>query len=250
MQVLVKVIGFSAQERHAIRTLLRLSEEGDVRFRLWKQADRLAPNVLLLDADSHEAALEVQSPAFTPQTKSIVVGGRDTGISPHGAWKVFQRPLNWAEVLQELELLFVAEKMDIPLHAPEDEMSQVAVTIPPGYKTAIIIGLQREEQMYLKARLSLQGIAHVTEANDAGQAAQYLGQQCFDIVIVSQQLPDANAPAFIQALRAQARAPHAIIVVAHRSDWASIQTMESLGVSGVLEFPFIPQQVGELFARV
>lgn len=249
MNILVKVIGFSSEERHAIQTLLRLSEEGDVRFRLWRGADKLAPNVLLLDADSHEAALEVQSPTFTPQTKSIVVGGA-AGASIDGAWRVFQRPLNWAEVLRGLEALFVTAQTDILLHAPEDALQPGAALIPPGYKTALIIGLSREQQMYLKARLSLQGIAHVMEAIDAGQAAEHLGQQGFDIVIVSQQLPDADSAALIQALRAHAHSPHAIIVVMAQNDWASVQKIESWGVTGVLELPFVPHQVGELFARI
>ncbi len=248
MHVLVKVIGFSPEERHAIQTMLRLSQEGDVRFRLWKTADKLAPNVLLLDADSLEAALEVQSPTFTPQIKSIVVGGATAFVE--GAWRVFQRPLNWAEVLRALETLFVAAHPDISLHAPEDENPQDAALIPPGYKTALIIGLQREQQMYLKARLSLQGIAHVLEASDAGQAAEYLGQQGFDIVIVSQHLPDADSASLIQALRAHTHVPHAIIVVMAQNDWASTQKIESLGVAGVLEFPFSPHQVAELFARI
>lgn len=247
MNVLVKVIGFSTDERHAIQTLLRLSEEGDVRFKLWRPGDCLAPNVLLLDADSHEAALEVQLPTFTPQTKSIVVGD---GTTIENAWKVFQRPLNWNEVLLELEVLFVTAQTDIPIHAPEEEVPTTSPSIPPGYKTALIIGLQREHQLYLKARLSLQGIAHVVEANDAGQAAEYLGQQGFDIVIVSQQLPDADTASLIQALRSHACAPHAIIVVAAQSNWASLQKIESSGVTGVLELPFMPHQVGELFARL
>ena len=248
MHVLVKVIGFSAEERHAIQTLMRLSQEGEVRFRQWRAVDKLAPNVLLLDADSLEAALEVQSPAFTPQTKSIVVGAGGASIA--GAWKVFQRPLNWVDVLRALEALFVTEKMDLPLHAPEDEGLAGAAAIPPGYKTALIVGLTREQQMYLKARLSLQGIAHVTEAADAGQAAEHLGQQGFDIVIVSQQLPDADSASLVQALRAHTHAPHAIIVVMAQNDWASVQKTEGSGVTGVLELPFIPHQVGELFARI
>jgi CheY-like chemotaxis protein len=248
MHVLVKVIGFSPEERHAIQTMLRLSQEGDVRFRLWKAADKLAPNVLLLDADSLEAALEVQSPSFTQQTKSIVVGG--TTDSMEGAWRVFQRPLNWAEVLNALEGLFVVARTDISLHAPEEELQQDLPQIPPGYKTALIIGLEREQQMYLKARLSLQGIAHVLEASDAGQAADYLSQQGFDIVIVSQQLPDADSSSLIQALRAHTHTPHAIIVVMAQNDWASMQKIESLGVAGVLELPFSPHQVAELFARI
>lgn len=249
MHVLVKVVGFSVDERHAIQTLLHLSEDGDVRFKLWKPEDGLAPNVFLLDADSHETAMEVQSPAFTPQTQSIVVG---EGIRIDRAWRVFKRPLNWADVLRELELLFGTEQADIEIHTPEDDVRVSSSKVAPGYKTALIIGLSREHQLYLKARLALQGIVHVVEANDAGQAAQYLGeqQQGFGIVIVSEHLPDADTAALINALRSHTNAPHAIIVIPDQADCATLQKIENWGGTGVLELPFLPQQVRKMFARI
>lgn len=248
MNVLVKVVGFSADERHAIQTVLRLSEDSDVRFRLWRPDGGLAPNVLLLDADSHEAALEVQSPTFHVHTKSIVVG--DAAMID-GAWKVFARPVEWAQVVQELELLFGSTQSDISIHAPDDVAALAEPMIPPGYKTGIIIGLPREQQLYLKARLSLQGIAHVVEAANAGQATEYLGKQGFDVVIVSQSLPDADTPALVQALlRSHMCPPHAIIAVVAHGGWELRQQLEDAGVTGLLEMPFTPHQVGELFARL
>lgn len=248
MHVSIKVIGFSADERHALQTLFHLSEDGDVRFKLWHPGDLLAPNVLLLDADSHEAALEVQSPAFRPHTKSIVVG---QSAIVDGAWKVVSRPLQWKQVLRELEALFTVAQADIPIHEPGADALAAEASIPPGYKTGLIVGLSREQQFYLKARLSLQGIAHVVEAADAGYAAEHLGKQGFDIVIVSCSLPDANAAALIQALHTHVRPPHAIVVVIpHDGSWALRQEMENLGVAGVLDTPFTPHQVCEMFARL
>ena len=69
-------------------------------------------------------------------------------------------------------------------------------------------------------------------------------------MIVSQHLPDADTASLVQALRTHACAPHAIIVVMAEGNWASLQKIESLGVTGVLELPFSPHQVGELFARL
>lgn len=248
MNVFVKVIGFSADERHALQTLFHLSKDFDVGFTLWHPSDLLAPHVLLLDADSHEAALEVQSPMFRPLTKFIVVG--DSALVD-GAWKVLSRPLQWRQVLQELEALFAATQTDIPIHTPEDDASTVMTGIPPGYKTGLIIGLPREQQLYLKALLSLQGIAHVVEAENAGCATECLGKQCFDIVIISCSLPDADTAAFIHALQMQVRPPHAIVVVVPRGNtWERRNAIENWGVTGILDVPITPHQVGEMLARL
>ena len=246
MNVWVRVIGFSADERHAIQTMLHLSEEFGVRFKWWQPGYLLAPNVVLIDADSHEAELQIHSPAFNSQTKSLVVG---RGMVVEGAWKVFDRPLDWALIVRELESLFVAPRLDIDLHTPEEFASTEAM-IPPGYKTALIIGLEREEQLYLKARLSLQGIAHVAEVANAGEAAELLGRQGFEIVILSGVLPDADAGLLVQVLREHLHPPQSIIAVLDRGNWPLLQRMEGQGVTTVLERPFLPHQVAEVFARL
>ncbi|TXH87296.1 MAG: response regulator [Rhodoferax sp.] len=250
MNVFVKTVGFSADERHALQTMFRLSDGQDVQYRLWQPGRMLVPHVVLLDAESHEAALEVQSPTFRPHTKTIVVG--DPAFF-QGAWKVVSRPLQWKQVIAELEVLFASGlQATAHLHDPTLDLNPAShATIPPGYKTALIIGLPREEQLYLKARLSLQGIAHVVEAVDAGQAAEHLGQQGVDIVVVSSQLPDADAAALIQALKSHVCPPYAIVaVVPHDCNWAQRLQMETAGATGVLEAPFIPHKVGEMFANL
>jgi CheY-like chemotaxis protein len=246
MNVWVKVIGFSTEERHAIHTMLRLSGESGVRFRAWQPGDHLAPNVVLIDADSHEAELEVHSPTFNPKTKSLVVGG---AMAIDGAWRTFERPLDWSQVLRALELLFVVAQTDRAQQSNRDHESAIAL-IPPGYKTALIIGLEREEQLYLKARLSLQGIAHVVEAANVGQASELLGRQGFEIVLLSTRLADADSASLIQALREHVQPPQAIIAVLDKASWESQQILEAQGVFGVLERPFIPHQVGEVFSRL
>lgn len=247
MNVWVKVVGFSLEEQHAIQTLLRLSEGECIRFKLWQPGDMLAPNVLIIDADSHAAELEIQSSTFNAQTKSIVVGH---GIVIEGAWRIFERPLVWADVLRELEALFVATDVDIDLHGPEDAQVDTHLSVPPGYKTGLIVGLAREEQLYLKARLSLQGITHVDEVDTAGDAAQRMGQQTFDVVVLSQDLPDADLGPFIQALRERGDSKMAVVAVLRNSNWQQLSALEALGTKGVLEIPFVPHQVGALFSRL
>lgn len=247
MNVWVRVIGFSSEERHAIQTLLHLSESGDVRFRLWQPGYLLSPNVVIIDADSHEAELQVHSPGFNPQTKALVVGH---GLNLASAWRVLERPLDWAKVLHELEALFVCDLPDLTLHDPDEAFASTQAMIPPGYKTALVIGLAREDQLYLKARLSLQGIAHVSEVANAAQAAEALAVRGYDIVIISASLPDADVCPLVQVLQEQAQAPQTIIVVVERTDWHTARQLESLGIAGVLERPFEPHLVAELFGRV
>ena len=246
MNVWVRVIGFSPDERHAIQTLLHLSETFSVRFKLWHPGYLLAPNVMLIDADSHEAELEIHSPGFHSQTKSLVIG---RGLVIASAWKVLDRPVEWGQVLRELEILFVAPQLDVDLHTPE-EFAATQTMIPPGYKTALIIGLAREEQFYLKARLSLQGISHVAEVGNAGNASELMGRQFFEIVILDAALPDADAPLLIQVLREHLHPPKAIIAVLDQANWEVLRMMEEQGVTAVLERPFIPAQVGEVFSRL
>jgi hypothetical protein len=69
--VWVKVVGFSDTERHSINTLLRLSEGACPTYVLWTPDTQAAPNVLLLDADSYEAGLEMVSPRFNSNVKYI-----------------------------------------------------------------------------------------------------------------------------------------------------------------------------------
>lgn len=249
MNVWVKVVGFSSEERHAIQTMLRLSQEGDVRLRWWSPERGVAPHVILLDAESHAAALEIQSPSFNPGTKSIVVG--DGGVSIAGMWRRFERPLDWAQMLREFETLFMGNAAPVQLSEPCDSLPAfMEDSVPPGYKTALIVGLAREEQMYLKARLSLQGIAHVDEVANASDAVKNMGQHRYDVLIIGCPLPDVDVPTFIQALHERHEAPVEIVAVMGETQWQVTQSMESLGVLAVLETPFTPHRVGAVFAQL
>lgn len=248
MNVWVKVVGFSTEERHAIQTMLRLSQESSIRFKWWVPTCGLAPNLLLLDTESHEAELEVQSPSFNPFTKSIVVGG---ALSVPGTWRQIERPLDWRQMLREFETLFVSAEIDLLLHEPGSSKEHPGTeSIPPGFKTGLIVGLSREEQFYLKARLALQGIAHVEEVDDATQAAEQMGSHRYDMVIVAYPLPDVDARSFIQVLLERREAPMEVVVVLTEPAWKETLDMESTGIRGVLETPFLPHQVGELISQL
>ena len=77
-----------------------------------------------------------------------------------------------------------------------------------------------------------------------------MGRQDFEIVILSAALPDADAGLLIQVLREHLHPPKAIIAVLDQANWSALEKLEEQGVTAVLERPFIPFQVGEVFSRL
>lgn len=250
MNVWVKVVGFSNEERHAIQTMLRLSHDGNVRLRWWSAQNGVAPHLVLLDSESLAGDLEMQMPSFNPSTKTIVVG-KEGGAVP-GMWCRFERPLDWARILQEFEALFLLNGMQAPLHEPGDSSSTGVeeYCVPPGYKSALIVGLKREDQMYLKARLALQGIIHVDEVAGANEAAKNMSRRDYQIVIVGCPLLDVDVLTFIHALHERHQAPVKIVAVMEEARWKETQTMASLGVQDVLETPFLPLRVSSVLSQL
>ena len=72
--VMVKVMGFSDKERHSLNTLFRLSSRQIPSYQLWTLESVSQPHVALIDVDSYEATLELESPNFNPNLKVIAIG--------------------------------------------------------------------------------------------------------------------------------------------------------------------------------
>ena len=87
-RVFIKVVGFSDEERHAINTLFRVSENSETQYQLWAPEAPEPARVALLDGDSWEARLEAESPS-NGQVKMIWVGAHP----PSRVWRNFPRPL-------------------------------------------------------------------------------------------------------------------------------------------------------------
>ncbi|GAC1537370.1 MAG: hypothetical protein NVS2B4_17560 [Ramlibacter sp.] len=57
----MRVIGFGDNERHSLNTLLRLSDgRFETRYQLWLAGP--GPDLALIDSQSYEAVLELESP--------------------------------------------------------------------------------------------------------------------------------------------------------------------------------------------
>ncbi len=241
--VWVKVVGFSDTERHSINTLFRLSEGACPAYALWTPEAQAAPNVLLLDVDSYEAGLEMVSPSFNSNLKYICVG--DEPVC--NAWRSFARPVDWSALIHVLDGLFTAQgevDIDIGLYSDTDK------PVPPGVRVSLMVGMSREERLYLRARLAIAGLTDVDEADSAQEANARTALRRYDLVVVSLDVQDADPWGLVDGLKNLPEPPHAVIVATHTPSWRSMERAEQSGCLGLLEIPFNPEQVIDLLHKV
>lgn len=239
----VKVAGFSDVERHSINTLLRLSETHSPSYALWTPDVPSAPHVALIDLDSYEGALEMESPRYNPNLKHICVGRK---ASPK-AWKMFTRPVEWGVLVKEMDSLF-SLALDLDLDISLDAVG--AQPTPPGVKVTLVVGLSREDRLYLRARLSLAGFTDVDEAATAAEATEYLGRRQYGLVVVSLELADADPWSLVRALKDMPLPVRSVVVATSSPSWGAMDTAEKAGCAGLLEIPFQPNHVYSLLQKV
>ena len=241
--VWVKVVGFSAVERHSLNTLFRLSVRQTSAYCLWTADAPAPPHVSLIDLDCHEAEVELASPTFNPHLKIICVGARTHAQ----AWRSFHRPVDWNAMVQVLDGLF-ASHASLDVATGCDALD--ALTVPPGVRVSLLVGMRPEDGMYLRARLSLAGLTDVVAVDTAEQAGRSMAHRHYDVVIINLELPDADPWALVQTFKSTLAPPQAIIVTTEKPSWSAMVRAEQAGCAGLLEIPFNPPQVMGLLQKV
>lgn len=211
-RIYIKVVGFSDEERHAVNTLFRLSEQCLTMYQLWSPTARAPAGLALLDGDSYEARLEAESPQ-NADLKLLWIGENP----PSQAWRAIQRPFAWPEVIEALDQLFQPAGTDIDLDldaanpgAPPPE--------PELRKLALIVSPSRDERLYLRARLSLASVTQADEAESGGAAVELARSRQYDFALVDFGLPDMDAWALLRQLRQGKKPiPHVAMTKAQRS---------------------------------
>jgi CheY-like chemotaxis protein len=209
----IKVVGFSAAERHALNTAFRLSGERQGRYTLWMPGAPLPPALLLLDGESAEAQPELHSP-YAHNAKLIWIG---PGAPPQSR-RVFQRPLAWPQVIQAIDALLAPEgaheppesaesaPVDLDLGNDTDAMdTQPPDTQPdqprPLLPRALVVSADRDQRLYLRARLALVGLTTVDEADNAGQAVELVKRLTYRVAIVQHNPPQVDGWFVLKWLR-------------------------------------------------
>lgn len=240
--VWVKVVGFSDTERHSLNTLFRVSEGAFPTYALWNPELQAAPNLLLLDVDSYAAGLELVSPSFNTHRKCICVG--DEPVS--NAWRSFARPVDWPALIRVLDGLFSSQgDLDIDIGLGMDAESPV----PPGVRGSLLVGMSREERLYLRARLAIAGLTDVDEVETVRDAYTRTAERRYDLVVVGLDVQGDDPWALVESLKHLPEPPHAVLVATHTPSWVSMERAEQLGCLGTLDIPFNPQQVISLLHK-
>ncbi len=244
VNVWVKVVGFDDVERHSLNTIIRLSERSVVSYMLWNSESPSPPQIALIDMDTYEASLELASPSLNPNLKLICVGDN----APDNAWRTLQRPVDWAALVREMDGLFTLQPdVDIDLGFGDTVAEK---SVPPGVKVTLLVGMTREERLYLRSRLALAGLTEVDEAPTAGESIALISQRHYELAIISNELDDADPWSLVQALQNMAVPVRTVIMATHFPSWAAEQEAERAGCSRLIEIPFNPRQIYEMLQKV
>lgn len=238
--VYVKVVGFNDVERHALNTLFRLSSDGVISYGLWTLEAPVAPSLALIDLDAYEATMVLASPGLNPDLKIICVGHG----APVQAWRTFQRPLNWPDVVQAMDSLFESRKR--PNAGVDFGASGGLVDGATGSKLSLLVDPVRQNRMYLRARLALVGHTAVDETASGVQALEWAQKRPYDLVIVGRNLPDTDGWALIRQLVALEPAIGSVLVSTSDKSWHTREYAQACGCSGLLEQPYDPLQVAQV----
>lgn len=101
-RVFVQVVGFSDEERHALNTWFRMSQQPGGGYVVWDASAPCPPDLALLDGDSYAARFELESPRLDKNLKLVWIGDD----APAGIWRSFPRPLNWSAIVAATDAQF------------------------------------------------------------------------------------------------------------------------------------------------
>ena len=242
-RVFVKVVGFTDVERHALNTVFRLSEQRETSYCLWMADAPEAPQLALVDGQSYEATVELETPG-SAGLKLIWVGA----IAPASAWRIFDRPISWADIVSAMDELFAPPSVldfdldsDAPDTQPPDEL--------PG-KRALIASADRNERLYLRARLALADLTQADEAETGAGALELTRKYQYDVALVDFALPDVDGWALLKELAgARPAIPHVIVTKSKASTGERLRAWLA-GAQGLLDKPPHPGKLQDLLHRV
>lgn len=241
--IFIKVIGFSDVERHALDTVLRLSQPRPTSYCLWGARASQGPQLAILDGQSHEARLEAEA-TQSRQLPMVWIGEQP----PEKVWRSFRRPVAWSQVVQAMDELFTPTtdiEFDLDLEGaptlpPDDEPP------PRAGPRGLIAAADLHERLYLRAKMALHGMPLADEAENASQLQELLRDGKYQLAVVDFALPQGGGWALVRQL-AQARpAIGGLLVAKERATLADRVRARFAGAQAMLEKPFDPGRLQSL----
>ncbi|HSV45355.1 MAG TPA: response regulator [Ramlibacter sp.] len=242
-RVFVKVTGFTDVERHALNTVFRLSEQRGIIYSLWDSSAPEPPKLALVDGQSYEARLELETPRNS-LLKLIWVGA----VAPAHTWRIFERPLSWPDVVKSMDELFAPpEPIDFDLGFDE---SAVETWPPAPPKRALIASADRDERLYLRAKLALADLTQADEAETGAQALELARAHHYAVALVDFALHDVDGWAFLKELSEARPAIEHVIVIKAQASLGEQARGWIAGAKWVLDKPPHPGKLQELLNKV
>jgi len=235
--IFIKVVGFSDEERHALNTVFRLSEQCRTMYQLWTPQAGEPARVALLDGDSYEAGLFAASP-LQEGLRMLWIGSR----APAPVWRSLPRPISWTQVIEAIDTALAAEQgLDLALGGPPVLMSG---------KLALIVSPDPAQRLYLRARLSLARFTLADEAGSAVQALELARDRPYDLAVVDCAVMNQNPWALLRELRKGRRPiPHVALTKQRRSLPERVRAWLG-GAEAFLEQPPHPARLEAFLSRV
>jgi CheY-like chemotaxis protein len=242
-RVYVKVVGFSDEERHALNTLFRLSEQCMTMYQLWSPTARESARLALLDAQSYEARIEAES-RVRGDLKMLWIGEEP----PDQVWRSFPRPVVWPEVIEAMDALFAPRELDFDL----DLGAVAGASAPPAMsaKQALIVSPSRDQRLYLRARLALAHLTQADEAESGSQAVELARGKQYDFAVVDFAVPDMDAWALLRQLREGKRPIRHVAFTKERRSLREYVRAWMGGAGPLLDNPPNPQRLNAWLNRV
>jgi CheY-like chemotaxis protein len=246
-RVFIKVVGFTDVERHALNTVFRLSDERGTSYALWTPNTPRPPQLALLDANAYESRFEAESTASGGLT-IVWIGEKP----PANAWRAFERPIVWTEVVQAMDQLFASTDVDFDLAfdeepgGPDTQPSQLQDT----GKRALLASPSRDERLYLRARLALADLTQADEAETAAQALELVRTNAYSVALLDFSLPGIEGWQFLKQLKAAQPSLAHVIVTQSRVTLAQRIRGWFAGARGVFDKPPHPAKLNALLMKV
>lgn len=258
-RIFVKYYGFSETERHALDTVFRLSESRETVYSAWTPETPEAPDVLLIDGDSWEAALALANPVHD-ELKLVWVGDD----APGQAWRVFAAPVKWSTLIESLDEEFAsptshslsldldlvhAEELEVHFDEADDTAPLELAPLAPE-RRVLVVDAGRDERLYWRAKLAAAGLYEVDEAASGSEALALLQDQPYHLVTVDLGLADMDSWQLIKAVEAARPVVPHLFVTGSTLAWHQGVRAWFSGAKVALKKPLHPGQLKELLQNL
>ena len=240
--VLIEVLGFNAVERHALNSLLRISQHRSPSYDLWTDALSAAPTAVLIDAQMPDAAAHAEL-ACLRQARILWFGLNP----PECVWRVFSRPIPWVRVLQALDEAYALSQSEAPIDLGSDfgeeadsAQSDYADTAPPALvalssaapapKRLLIVDDDVTARLYMRAKLASLAYTFADEAKNGEEALQLAAQHHYHGIFLDVDMPGSNGYEVCRALKRLPRSAQA-----HSVQMPAVKVIMVTGRSGMID---------------